>query len=179
VIGLSLLTICAHSATVAGYDEARDEALTHDSVIARVYEHWGDRPRPIVLAVDSGLFPATVWKRVKHLVAFRLHRQRPDGGTTVDAATYLVRDSDLYFKAAATLRNHTTHHEYVWCQLAAVLAHEAAHTAPMTERQALMAEAAQLRRCLFAGHLFSPDDWNPLSYLHKVEAKLKNPREHY
>ena len=60
-----------------------------------------------------------------------------------------MRESTLYLKAAAALRNQTTIQEYLWCQLAEVLAHEAAHTSPLTERQALMAEAAQLRRCLF------------------------------
>jgi hypothetical protein len=112
-------------------------------------------------------------------VAFRLFRPGPANATVADAAIYLVRDSAVYSKAAAALRNNTTQHEYVWCLLAAVLAHEAAHTAPGTERQALIAEAAQLRRCLFAGHLFSSDGWNPLAYLGKVEAKLRNPREHY
>ena len=29
------------------------------------------------------------------------------------------------------------------------------------------------------GHLFSADGWSALSYLGKVEAKLRNPREHY
>jgi hypothetical protein len=148
-------------------------------VVARLYQHLGDGPRPIVLAVNSRHFPPAVWQRVKNLVAFRLHRHQPDGTTAVDAATYLVRDSDLYFKAAATLRNRTTNYDYVWCLLAAVLTHEAAHAAPLTERQALMAEAAQLRRCLHAGHLHSGDGWSAQSYLQKVEANLRHPREHY
>jgi hypothetical protein len=50
----------------------------------------------------------------------------------------------------------------VWCLLAAVLAHESAHTTPNTERDALMAEAAQLRRCISSGHLFPDEQWNPL-----------------
>ncbi len=177
--GILLLTIGTHSAIVAGHDDAPDDALTNDSVIARVYEHWGDQPRPLVLVVDSTRFPPAVWRRVKHLVAFRLHRPQPDGETRVDAATYLVRDSPLYGQAAATLRHRTTNNHYVWCLLAAVLAHEAAHTEPMTERRAVMAELAQLRRCLLAGHLSSGDGWSPLWYLQKVQARLRNPREHY
>ena len=177
--GLVLLSICAQGATLTGFQDGQGDGQTPDPVIARVLEHLGDAARPIVLAVDSRHFPRPVWTRVKNLVAFRLHRHGPDGGTTVDAATYLVRESDVYFKAAATLRNRTTNYEYVWCLLAAVLAHEAAHTAPMTERQALMAEAEQLRRCLLAGHLYSGDGWSPLSYLQQVEGKLRHPREHY
>jgi hypothetical protein len=108
-----------------------------------------------------------------------MHRHQPDGSTLADAAIYLLRDSALYAKAAEVARNRSTHHEYVWCLLAAVIAHEAQHTAPKTERQALLAEAAQLRRCLFAGHLHSGDGWSAVTYLGKVEAKLRHPREHY
>ncbi len=89
----------------------------------------------------------------------------------LDFGTLLERPRQHY----GTTR-HTTN---TWCLLAAVLAHEAAHTALRTERQALMAEAAQLRRCLFAGHLSSGDGWSPVTYLDKVEAKLRHPREHY
>lgn len=177
--GLVFLIIGAHGAALTGFQDRQGDGRIPDPVIARILEHLGDAARPIVLTVDSRHFPPAVWKRVRNLVAFRLHRHGPDGGTTVDAAIYLVRESDVYFKAAATLRNRTTNYEYVWCLLAAVLTHEAAHTAPMTERQALMAEAEQLRRCLFAGHLYSGDGWSPLSYLQKVEAKLRHPREHY
>lgn len=155
------------------------EQLTGDPVIARVYEHLGQAHRPLVLAVDANTFPPPVWKRVSHLVAFRLHRQRADGTTVADAAIYLNRNSEIYMKAAETLRSGATQREYIWCLLAAILAHESAHTTPMTERQALMAEAGQLRRCLFDGHLFSGDGWSPVTYLGNVEAKLKEPREHY
>jgi hypothetical protein len=177
--GIALLVIAASGATLVGYQKAPDEGAAPDPVVARLHEHLGDWPRPIVLAVDSRQFPPAVWKRVKNLVAFRLHRHQSDGMTTVDAAIYLIRDSDLYFKAATTLRNRTTNSEYIWCLLAAVLSHESAHTAPLTERQALIAEAAQLRRCLLAGHLSSGDGWSAGSYLQKVEAKLRHPREHY
>lgn len=179
VSAISLLTICAHSARGASHDDAPNDALTNDSVIARVYEHLGDHPRPLVLVVDSTRFPPAVWRRVKHLVAFRLHRPQPDGATTVDAAIYLVRDSPLYARAAEVLRDRATNHDYVWCLLSAVLAHEGAHTEPMTERRAVMAELAQLRRCLLAGHLSSGDGWSPLWHLQKVQARLRNPREHY
>jgi hypothetical protein len=178
--GAALLTIVAHSVTLAGASRTvQRDALTKDPVVARVHEHFGEGGRPLVLVVDSHQFPPGLWKRVKHLVAFRLHRPQPDGSTRADAATYLVRDSDLYFKAAKALRDRSTIREYVWCLLAAVLAHESAHTAPATERQALAAEAAQLRRCLSAGHLHSTDGWDPLAYLQKVDAKLLAPREHY
>jgi hypothetical protein len=173
------LAICAQSATLDSHHAAPGSAPPPDPVVERIYEHFGDSPRPLVIVVDSSLFPARVWNRVKNLVAFRMHRHQPDGTTRTDAATYLVRDSDVYLKAAAALRNQTTNHEYVWCLLVGVLAHEAAHTAPMTEQQALTAEAAQLRRCLFAGHLYSGDGWSPGSYLQTIEAKLRRPREHY
>jgi hypothetical protein len=152
---------------------------TPDPVVARIYEHFEATAPPFVLPVDASRFAPAVWRRVKDLVAFRLHRPRPDGTTVADAPIYLVRDSDIYFTAAAALRNRSTQHDYVWCLLAAVLAHESAHTRPNTERDALMAEAAQLRRCLAAGHLFAQSGWNPLTYLGKVEAKLRRPREHY
>jgi hypothetical protein len=63
--------------------------------------------------------------------------------------------------------------------LAAVLAHEAAYVAPLTEREALIAEADQLRQCLFAGHLHTGKGWSAGAYLQQVEAKLRQPREHY
>lgn len=56
---------------------------------------------------------------------------------------------------------------------------EAAPAAPNTEPEALRAEAAQLRRCLAAGHLHSTAGWSAGSYLMKVEAKPRTPREHY
>jgi hypothetical protein len=179
-LAVALLMGAADAATPASSSQTPSgAALTSDPVVARVYDHFGDVARPLVLVVDSRQFPPGVRKRVKDLVAFRFHRPQPDGTTRADAATYLVRHSDLYVKAAKALKTGTTIHEYVWCLLAAVLAHESAHTTPETERQALMAEAAQVRRCLFAGHLYSAGGWNPLAYLQKVEAKLRAPREHY
>lgn len=175
----ALLTLFAQSATLGGHQADPVDTLTRDPVVVRLFEHVRDTRRPVVLVVDSRHLPPAVWTRVKDLVAFRLHRPQPDGTTVADAATYLVRDSDLYREAAAALRNRSTTHEYVWCLLAAVLAHESAHAAPLTERQALTAEAAQVRRCLFAGHLYGGNAWSPLAYLHKVEAKLRRPREHY
>jgi hypothetical protein len=118
-------------------------ALTRDPVVARIFEHIAGAPRPLVLVVDSRQFPRAVWTRVKDLVAFRLHRPAAEGTTIADAATYLVRGSKVYSKALAALRGEATSKEYVWCLLAAVLAHEAAHTEPLTDRQALTAEAEQ------------------------------------
>ena len=112
-------------------------------------------------------------------MAFRLHRRLPDGSLTVDAPIYLLDTSGVYQKASRALSTRATHQEYVWCVLFAVLAHEAAHTGPGTERQALTTEIEQLRRCLFAGHLHSTDGWEAGSYLMKLEAKLRNPREHH
>ena len=66
-----------------------------------------------------------------------------------------------------------TDQESVWCLLAAVLSHEAAHTAVNTERQALKAELEQLRRCQAAGHLLPTDGWRAASHLAKVEARLR------
>jgi hypothetical protein len=153
--------------------------LSGDPVVARLQRHEVGALHPIVIVVDGHDFPLHVWRRVRNLIAFRLHRHLPDGTTAVDAPVYLIRSSAIYQKAAAALAHHTSSHEYVWCLLAAVLVHEAAHTAPMTERQALSAEAAQLRRCLFAGHLHTGDGWSAGAYLQQVEARLRKPREHY
>jgi hypothetical protein len=174
-----LLSGFLHRAPLQSDVRAGPAERTNDPVIARTYEHFREAAPPFVRAVSAEDFPRPIWNRVKRLVAFRLHRPRPDGSTVADAAIYLVRDSDLYRKALAALTHDMTSREYVWCLLAAVLAHEAAHAVPLTERAALIAEANQLRRCLWEGHLFSADGWSALSYLGKVEAKLRNPREHY
>lgn len=176
---LALPIICAHVVTFGGYNDPPDYPVSKDPVVARLHEHLTEGRRPLILAVSSKNFPATVWRRVKQLVAFRLHRQGDNGVTVADAAVYLVRDSDMYAKAARALRSGSTHEEYLWCLLAAVVAHESAHTTPNTEGQALTAEAEQVRRCLEAGHLYAANGWNPLTYLGKVEAKMRNPREHY
>lgn len=164
---------------MAGARPRQEPSVTHpDPVVARVFEHDGGPRRPLVLIVDRDRLGAEVWTRVRDLVAFRMHRQI-GGRTIVDAPIYVVRTSTLYQKAAATLRSGSTVKEYLWCQLAAVLAHEAAHTTTLTEREALTAEAEQLRRCLAKGHLHSSDGWNAGAYLMQLEARLRNPREHY
>ena len=151
-----------------------------DPVVARVLEHIDDqRPRPLILIAQRERFERHTWNRVRNLVAFRLHRPQPDGGAIVDAPIYLVRESRLYQDAAAALRTRTTVKDYIWCQLAAVIAHEQAHTATLTERAALLHEAEQLRRCLRAGHLHSSDGWSAGAYLMLLEARLRNPQEHY
>jgi hypothetical protein len=177
---IALLILLSPSASAAqGQRGAKPFLPTNDPIVARVYEHNGGAPRPLVLVVDRANLPARVWNRVKNLVAFRMHRPQPDGTTLVDAPIYIVRNSAIYLKADAALRNGTTNDEYVWCLLAAVLAHEGAHKAPMTEREALIAEAEQLRRCLLGGHLHTGSGWSAGAYLLKVEAKLRQPREHY
>lgn len=149
-----------------------------DPVVSRVLEHFtGDAVPPILIA-RSGDFHPQARRRVENLVGFRIHRPGADGVTTPDAVIYLSDTSDLYRKAAEALRTGTTQREYVWCLLAAVIAHEAAHTAPETERQALTAEVALLRRCLFAGHLHAGDGWNAARYFGMLEGRLRNPREH-
>lgn len=174
--GIVLLSLVARIDASHGSPQ---EPLTGDPVVARVHEHLSQGPKPLILAVGSDRFTPPVWKRVNNLVAFRIHRHRAEGTTVADAAIYLNRDSKIYMNAAATLRNGATQQEYLWCLLAAIVAHESAHTAPMTEHQALMAEVAQLRRCLLEGHLFTGNEWNPVTYLGQVEAKLRHPREHY
>ena len=176
IASISLLSLIVPASLHAGRQDARLTALTKDPVVARVYEHLGDQPKPLVLVVDHEQFSPAVWRRVKNLIAFRLHRPLEHGSTQVDAAVYLVRTSQLYAKAAAVLRNRSTNDDYVWCLLAAVLTHEAAHTTPDTEQEALKAEASQLRQCLFAGHLYSSSGWSAGDYLQKVEAKLRDPR---
>ena len=179
LLAVPLLLADANASTALA--QVRDQAFlpTNDAVVARVYEHNGGAPRPLVLVVDRSNFPAHVWERVQDLVAFRLHRHRPDGTTIVDAPIYMVRNSALYLKAVAALEHGATNQEYLWCQLAAVLAHEAAHVTPSTERQALLAEAEQLRRCLLAGHMHTSTGWSAGAYLQNVEARLRQPREHY
>ena len=178
---MACATLCSAVllAALAVADSGGRDTPHSDAVVARLHEHLDPGSRPLVQVVDSNDFLPAFWLRVRHLVAFRIHRHLPDGTTRPDASVYLVRTSGLYAKADAALRHRTSNHEYVWCQLAAVVAHEAAHTGPLTERQALTAEIAQLRRCLFAGHLHSGDGWSAVSYVGKVEAKLRNPREHY
>jgi hypothetical protein len=150
-----------------------------DPVVVRIQKHAGADPPGTIRVVSADDFPRALWQRVKNLVAFRIHRHADDGTTTADPAIYLVGSSQLYLKAAAALRTGATHHEYVWCLLAAVITHETAHTGPNTERQALEAEVKQLRECMLKSHLFATDGWNSLAYLGAVEAKLRNPREHY
>jgi hypothetical protein len=179
IIATALYFTCR--ASLAAGDQPPAGALlpTNDAVIARVFEHNGDAPRPLVLVVDRTNFSDDVWNRVKNLVAFRLHRHRPDGSMLVDAPIYVVRNSAIHVKAAKAMRAGTTNDAYVWCLLAAVLAHEAAHITPLTERQALIAEAEQLQHCLHAGHLYTSNGWSAGAYLQQVEAKLRQPREHY
>jgi hypothetical protein len=177
------LVILLASTRAFGHDQSPTSAggPSAAEVVTRVREHAGAGAStfPIVLAVGPSTFPPQIWDRVKNLVAFRIHRPAADGTTAVDAAIYLVRDSPLYLKAATSLNLRTTNQEYVWCLLAASLAHEAAHTAPNTERQALIAELAQLEQCLQAGHLHAADGWSAGRYLQQVRVKLRHPREHY
>jgi hypothetical protein len=176
---IPLLSLAVPLGIAGETQDAASVAVTKDPVVARVYQHLGDQPKPLVLVVGAERFSPAVWRRVKNLIAFRLHRPLEDGTTQVDAAIYLVRTSSVYMKAAEVLRNRATNYEYVWCLLAAVLTHEAAHTTPDTEREALEAEAAQLRQCLFAGHLHTSSGWSAGDYLQKVEAKLRNPRQRH
>lgn len=171
--------MCEVAVGAAATDGTKGALPAPDRVVERVREHVGATTYGVVRVIGAHDVLPELWQRVKHLVAFRIHRHSPDGTTNADPAIYLVGTSAVYSKAAAVLRTGTTTHEYVWCLLTAVLAHEAAHTGPNTERQALIAEAEQLRRCLFAGHLHAADGWSGVSYLGKVEAKLRNPREHY
>lgn len=169
------------SVTLDARDRQEPSAIPRhpDPVVAHLLEHIDQRPRPLILFAERDRFERAAWNRVRNLVAFRVHRPQPNGLTVIDAPIYLVRESRLYQDAAAALRNRATVKEYVWCQLAALIAHEAAHTGPETEREALRREAEQLRRCLSAGHLHSSDGWSAAGYLMKVEARLRNPREHY
>ena len=76
-------------------------------------------------------------------------------------------------RASKVLRTRGTGQDEVWCFLAAVLSHEAAHTAADTERQALEAEVAQLRRCAVASHLAAGDVARIASRVSKIESKLR------
>ena len=167
---------------IGGTDmSARQEAESPrhpDPVVARVLDHFTGASLPAIRIARSEGFHAQVWRRVEKLVGFRIHRPGAGGVTMRDAVIYLSDTSDLYRKAAGALRTGATQSEYVWCLLAAVVAQEAAHTAPDTERQALTAETAQLRRCLFAGHLHAADGWNATTYLGRLEGRLRNPRKH-
>ena len=179
VLILAVLGVLVSNRAVGAEDARKTQTESTDPVVARLLHHAGLQGEVAVQVVDRADLPADLWSRVQHLVAFRIHRHSVEGTTTVDPAIYLVRTSELYVKAAATLRGRLTTREYVWCLFAAVFSHEAAHTAPLTERQALAAELAQLRRCLLAGHLHASDGWSAASYVGKVQAKLRSPREHY
>ena len=144
-----------------------------DPVVARILEHGGAASRPIVVVVGPEHLPKSVWQTAGDLVAYRLHRPSGDGATITDAAIYLLRTSDLYYRASKVLRTRATGQDEVWCFLAAVLSHEAAHTGVDTERQALEAEAAQLRQCAVASHLAAGDVAKIASRLAKIEAKLR------
>jgi hypothetical protein len=144
-----------------------------DPVVERIREHGGPARSSIVRVVGPEDVPRSVWQTVKHLVAYRIHRPSEDGGTVTDAAIYLVRTSDLYHRAATVLRTNATGQDDVWCLLAAVLTHEAAHRAINTEREALEAEAARLRDCLMSGHLSQGEVLRLASSIARIEAKLR------
>ena len=71
------------------------------------------------------------------------------------------------------LRTNGTGQDDVWCLFAAVLSHEAAHTGTNTEREALEAEAAQLRDCVRSDHLSPSEVLRLASSLFKIDAKVK------
>lgn len=124
------------SVTLDARDRQEPSAIPRhpDPVVARLLEHIDQGPRPLILFAERDRFERAAWNRVRNLVAFRVHRPQPNGLTVIDAPIYLVRESRLYQDAAAALRNRATVREYVWCQLAALIAHEAAHTGPETTR---------------------------------------------
>jgi hypothetical protein len=173
-VGVGLLI----SGTGLSARQETDSSRHPDPVVSRVLEHFAGTALPAIRIARSEDFHAQAWRRVEKLVGFRIHRPGPGGVTIADAVIYLSATSDLYRKAAAALRSGATQREYVWCLLASVISHEAAHTAPDTEHQALRAEAALLRRCLLAGHLHAADGWNAPGYLGRLEGRLRNPREH-
>jgi hypothetical protein len=144
-----------------------------DPVVERIREHGGFAGSPIVVVVGPADLPKSVWQTVKHLVAYRLHRRSESGATVTDAAIYLVRTSDLYHQAATVLRTKAPGRDDVWCRLAGVLRHEAAHDAIDTEREALAAEAAQLRHCLSACQLSPEEVVRLAAYLSTVDGKLR------
>ena len=109
---LGFLTTAVRPPAVDANQPDQDKPAAGDPVVARIYEHLNGGARPIVLVVEAGRFPDPVWRRVKNLVAFRIHRPSGNGTTVADAATYLVRDSSIYTTAAAALRNNSTQKEY-------------------------------------------------------------------
>ena len=166
-LGIAVLVCHPHLCAAAA------DAAGPDPVVARILEHGGAASRPIVVVVGQEDLPKAVWRTVRDLVAYRLHRPAGDGTAVTDAAIYLVRTSDLYYRASKVLRTRGTGQDEVWCFLAAVLSHEAAHTAADTERQALEAEVAQLRRCAVASHLAAGDVARIASRVSKIESKLR------
>ena len=60
----------------ANDDNARHRRPHH--VVARIHEHGSVAGQPIILVVGHDDFSEPVWRRVKDLVAFRLHRRRGD-----------------------------------------------------------------------------------------------------
>lgn len=147
----TLLLVLALTAT-------QPETVTHpDPVIAKVLAHID--AKPIVVVVDASTVSPAMWKRVKGLNAFRVHR--PDG--TTDAPIFIVRNG-LYSEAAKSLNTSASD---VWCRLAAVIMHELEHNAPDTEAKALAAETAQIRECIKSGHFHSRGDLYAMELLRK------------
>ena len=135
-----------------------------DPVIARILDHLD--VRPIIIVVDRQTVGDDVWKRVKSLNAFRVHN--PNG--TTNAPIYLVKTSDLYRQAAQLPGANSD----VWCKYAAIIMHELQHNAPMTEKAALEAEAAQVQKCLNDGHFQSHGN----AYLMELFRKHRVTDEH-
>ena len=88
---LAVSTAAPGPVTVAGSENGAPVGLRHpDPVVARVHEHIGDVGRPIVVVVGPADVPRKFWQRVKHLVAYRVHRPLEGGGPVTDAAIYIV-----------------------------------------------------------------------------------------
>ena len=149
-----------------------------DAVVSRVFEHFRGVPGRSFSSPNPGTFTSRSGDECRVLSrSGSIGQRRVEPPRPMPSSIYRAPRSCISRRPwCSGPARHTI--GYVWCLLAAVLAHESAHTALNTERQALTAELGQLRRCLFAGHLHATDGWNATTYLGKVEARLRNPREH-
>jgi hypothetical protein len=174
--GIALLAVVTQSATLDSASTAADgDELTKDPVVARVYEHFGDSTR----APGFGRrFPAAGACGLEA----RQTPRRVSASSSSTRPNDTCRCGDLSGARLGSVlqgRRHIAkpdHHS----RIRLVPARRCPRPrAPMTEREALLAEAAQLRRCLFCGPPVLRRWLGSGGALQTVQAKLHKPREHY
>ena len=90
------ILLCEVAVGAAATDGTKWAPPAPDRVVERVREHVGATTSGVVRVIGAHDVPTELWQRVKHLVAFRIHRHSPDGTTNTDPAIYLVGTSVVY-----------------------------------------------------------------------------------